>query len=260
MLSAGSRWNQQALKAAFHQGLNPEVLTELARHNDRIARDMLVDLAIHLDQLICNYQAYQGVASPIPMFDYPSTMLEIPKEYHKFVEVFSKTKAISLPRHRSYDYAIDLLPGTMLPFNCIYPLSLTEQQVMKNYLQVLIFTHPPLLPQQASLWRKKGKDFIRALTCGLNQIAVKYPYPLPLVPSALEQLQSARLLTKLDLCSAYNLMHIRKGDNWKMAFRSTSGHFKYCVMPFGLSCTPTVFQCLINYVVSDILGKFVMAY
>ncbi|KAK3524331.1 hypothetical protein QTP70_028054 [Hemibagrus guttatus] len=39
---------------------------------------------------------------------------------------------------------------------------------------------------------------------GLNAIMVHYPYPLPLVPAALEQLRGAKIFTKLDLCSAYN--------------------------------------------------------
>ncbi|KAK3522300.1 hypothetical protein QTP86_001906 [Hemibagrus guttatus] len=46
---------------------------------------------------------------------------------------------------------------------------------------------------------------------GLNAITVQYPYPLPLVPVALEQLRGARVFTKLDLRSAYNLDLLGKG-------------------------------------------------
>lgn len=60
---------------------------------------------------------------------------------------------------------------------------------------------------------------------GLNQITVKYWYPLPLILTALEKLCSAKVFTKLDLCSAYYLMRIREGDKWKMA------------LPYGLSGT-----------------------
>ncbi|KAK3517060.1 hypothetical protein QTP86_004225 [Hemibagrus guttatus] len=66
---------------------------------------------------------------------------------------------------------------------------------------------------------------------GLNTITVRYPYPLPLVPAALEQLSGARVFTKLDLRSAYNLVRIRKGDEWKTAFHTTHGHYEYCMMP-----------------------------
>ncbi|KAK3548135.1 hypothetical protein QTP70_004874 [Hemibagrus guttatus] len=95
---------------------------------------------------------------------------------------------------------------------------------------------------------------------GLNAITVWYPYPLPLVPSALEQLRGARVFTKLDLRSVYNLLRIRKEDEWKTAFHTTRGHYEYCVMPFGLTNTPAVFQALINEVFRDLLGKGVIAY
>ncbi|KAK3571632.1 hypothetical protein QTP86_015370 [Hemibagrus guttatus] len=95
---------------------------------------------------------------------------------------------------------------------------------------------------------------------GLNAITVRYPYPLPLVPAALEQLRGARFFTKLDLRSAYNLVCIRKGGEWKTAFHTTHGHYEYRVMPFGLTNAPAVFQALINGVFQDLLGKWVIAY
>lgn len=45
-----------------------------------------------------------------------------------------------------------------------------------------------------------------------------------------------------------------------MVFSTTSGHFEYCVMPYGLSAVPAVFQGLINDVLRDMLGKFVIVY
>ncbi|KAK3519157.1 hypothetical protein QTP70_020008 [Hemibagrus guttatus] len=95
---------------------------------------------------------------------------------------------------------------------------------------------------------------------GLNAITVRYPYPLPLVPAALEQLKGARFFTKLDLRSAYNLVRIREGDECKTTFHTTHGHYEYLVMPFGLTNAPAVFQSLINKVFQDILGKWVIAY
>lgn len=42
-----------------------------------------------------------------------------------------------------------------------------------------------------------------------------------LCPSALEQLWKAKIFTKVDLHSAYNLIRIRNGDEWKTAFSTT---------------------------------------
>lgn len=44
-----------------------------------------------------------------------------------------------------------------------------------------------------------------------------------------------------------------------MTFSTISGHFKYYVMTLGLSHALSVFQCLINDVLRDIL-RFVIGY
>ncbi|KAK3524777.1 hypothetical protein QTP86_004222 [Hemibagrus guttatus] len=95
---------------------------------------------------------------------------------------------------------------------------------------------------------------------GLNAITIRYPYSLPLVPAALEQLRGAKFFTKLDLRSAYNLVRIREGDEWKTRFHTTHGHYEYLVMYFGLTNALAVFQSLINGVFQGILGKWVIAY
>ncbi len=95
---------------------------------------------------------------------------------------------------------------------------------------------------------------------GLNEITVKFRYPLPLVPSALEQLRTAKFFTKLDLRSAYNLIRIRAGDERKTAFSTTTGHYEYRVKPFGLVNSPSIFQSFINDVFRDMLNKYVIVY
>lgn len=80
----------------------------------------------------------------------------------------------------------------------------------------------------------------------LNAVTIKYPYPLPLVPSVLEELHYAKISTILDLRSSYNLIRIKEGDEWKTAFLTTRGHYEYLVMPYGLANAPFVFQAFIN--------------
>ncbi|XP_071251442.1 melanoma-associated antigen C1-like [Salvelinus alpinus] len=62
---------------------------------------------------------------------------------------------------------------------------------------------------------------------GINQITVRYSYPLPLIASAIESMHAARFFTKLDIRGAYNLVRIREGDEWKTPFSTTSGHYQY---------------------------------
>lgn len=61
---------------------------------------------------------------------------------------------------------------------------------------------------------------------GLNDITVKNLSPLLLISFAFELLQDAVIFTKLDLRSAYYLVRIREGDEWKMAFNTPAGHYK----------------------------------
>lgn len=88
---------------------------------------------------------------------------------------------------------------------------------MEEYVQEALkkgYIVPSTSPASAGVFvEKKGGDLHPCFDYqGLNDITVKYPYPLPLVHAALEQQHSAKIFSKLDLRSAYNLMQIRKGD------------------------------------------------
>ena len=95
---------------------------------------------------------------------------------------------------------------------------------------------------------------------GLNKITICNRYPLPLISTAFDLLQGATIFSKLDLRNAYHLVRIRKGDEWKTAFNTPSGHYEYQVMPFGLTNAPAVFQALINDVLRDMINHFVFVY
>uniref|UniRef100_A0A674MVG2 DUF4939 domain-containing protein n=1 Tax=Takifugu rubripes TaxID=31033 RepID=A0A674MVG2_TAKRU len=59
---------------------------------------------------------------------------QVPRDYHDLGEVFCKQRALSLPPHRPYDCAIDLLPGATLPSSRLYNLSRAEREAMENYI------------------------------------------------------------------------------------------------------------------------------
>ncbi|KAK3517636.1 hypothetical protein QTP70_013770 [Hemibagrus guttatus] len=196
----------------------------------------------------------------------PGAHGRLPQPYADFYRVFSEERALRLPEHQDWYCAIDLLLNTSLPKGQIYPLSLPESKAMEDYIEgALAAGHirPSTSPAVAGFFFVEKKDGgLRPCIdyWGLNAITVRYPYPLLLVPVALEQLHGARVFTKLDLQSAYNLVRIREGDEWKTAFHTAHGHYDYCVMPFGLTNAPAVFQALINGVFRDLLGRGVIAY
>ncbi len=192
--------------------------------------------------------------------------INIPSCYNDLSEVFSKTKATRLPPHRPGDCAIELLPNAMPPKSKVYHLSRTENQAMEEYIEEAMnsgFIRASTSAAGAGFFFVEKKDGgLRPCIDyrGLNNVTVKFRYPLPLVPSALEQLREATIYTKLDLRSAYNLIRIKEGDEWKTAFLTTRGHYEYQVMPYGLANSPAVFQSFINDIFRDLLNQYVVAY
>ncbi|KAL0168445.1 hypothetical protein M9458_036667, partial [Cirrhinus mrigala] len=215
---------------------------------------------------LCHQHCLQPLARPDnpPQIHVPANT--IPAEYQDLLEAFSRTKATHLPAHRPGDCAIDLIPGAVPPRGRIFPLSHAESEAMNTYIQEELgkgFIRPSTSPPSAGFFFVKKKDGgLRPCIDyrGVNEVTIKYRYPLPLVPAALEQLRSAKIFTKLDLRSAYNLIRIRAGDEWKMAFSTTSGHYEYLVMPFGLANSPSYFQAFINEVFRDMLNRYVIVY
>ncbi|KAL0188171.1 hypothetical protein M9458_015270, partial [Cirrhinus mrigala] len=214
----------------------------------------------------CHAHCLHTQVKPAQALNKPGLTSSIPSEYQDLLEEFSRTKATHLPPHRPGDCAIDLIPGATPPKGWIFPLSQAESEAMHKYIQEELakgFIAPSTSPASAGFFFVKKKDGgLRPCIDyrGLNEVTIKYRYPLPLVPSALEQLRSAKLFTKLDLRSAYNLIRIRAGDEWKTAFSTTSGHYEYRVMPFGLANSPSCFQAFINEVFRDMLNRWVIVY
>lgn len=183
--------------------------------------------------------------------DFPD-LSKVPTCYHDLKEVFSKSRATSLPPHRQYDCAIDLVSGSTIPKGRLYSLSVPEKEAMRKYITSSLeagLIRPSSSPAGAGFFFVGKKDgSLRPCIdySPLNQITIKNRYPLPLMDSAFDLLQEAKVFTKLDLRNAYHLVRIREGDEWKTGFNTPTGHYEYLVMPFGLTNAPAVFQSLIN--------------
>ncbi|KAL0168612.1 hypothetical protein M9458_036834, partial [Cirrhinus mrigala] len=153
------------------------------------------------------------IQKPIPVC-VTSVEIKIPSIYSEFSDVFCPKRASQLPPHRPWDCAIDLVPDAPLPKGKIYPLSLPESKAMEEYIKEALsqgYIQPSTSPAASSFFFVSKKDG-GLRTCidyrAINRYTVKFRYPLPLVPAALEQLRTAQIFTKLDLRSAYNLIRI----------------------------------------------------
>lgn len=160
----------------------------------------------------------------------PGALQSVPEPYHQFLNVFSNWGADILPSHRVHMTA---------RFGHIFPLSEREQEALKEYVDENLkkgFIRPSTSPAGARIFFVIKKDHSLHPCVDyreLNKITVKNRQPLPLMPKLFQRLRSAIIFTKLDLRGAYNLIHIREGDEWKMAFHTRFGHFEYLVMPFS---------------------------
>jgi hypothetical protein len=94
----------------------------------------------------------------------------------------------------------------------------------------------------------------------LNAITVKNRYPTPLFDTLLNQVRDARFFNKLDLREAFHRLRIKSGDEWKTAFKTRYGLFKYKVMPFGLCNGPASFQGFIDHVLDGLIDNTLVAF
>ena len=95
---------------------------------------------------------------------------------------------------------------------------------------------------------------------GLNEGTIKNQYPLPLIRETLMRLSKACYYTTLDVYSAYNLLRVAEGDEWKTAFRTRYRLYESLVMPFGLTKALADFQRFINNVLHPFLDDFCTTY
>ena len=61
--------------------------------------------------------------------------IQLPKQYHHYVDVFDKVKASTLPQHQLYDCPIDLQARKEPLWGPIYNLSQSELEVLRAYIE-----------------------------------------------------------------------------------------------------------------------------
>src|ERR1700678_4264630 len=191
----------------------------------------------------------------------------VPEEYHEYLDVFDEEKANRFPEERSWDHKIEIKEGFEPKLFKSYNLTPEEQIEQDKFIKENLekgYIRPSQSPMASPFFFVKKKDG-KLRPCQdyryLNDFTIKNAYPLPLISEIMDKLKGAKYFTKLDVRWRYNNIRIKKGDEWKAAFKTNRGLFEPMVMFFGMCNSPPTFQAMMDAIFVDMIeGCIVIIY
>ena len=171
-----------------------------------------------------------------------------------------------LPPDREIDFHIELAPRTEPISRAPYRMAPAELKELKVQMEEMVnkgFFRPSTSPWGAPVLFVKKKDESMRLCIDyreLNKVTIRNQYPLPRIDDLFDQLQGAKVFSKIDLRSGYHQLRVHDEDVPKTTFRTRYGNFELLVMPFGLTNAPAAFMDLMNRIFRPYLDQFVIVF
>ena len=128
---------------------------------------------------------------------------------NEFFDVFPEDLP-GLPSDREIEFEIELAPGTEPISIASYRMAPAELKELKVQMEELLskgFVKTSTLPWGAPVLFVKKKDRSLRLCINyrqLNKVTIRNQYPLPRIDDLFDQLQGAKVFSKIDLRSVYH--------------------------------------------------------
>ena len=137
-----------------------------------------------------------------------------------------------------------------VPFAVRKEIARQLQEMQRN--DVIQPSHSPWA-SPIVLVRKKDNTLRFCVDCrALNEVTKPDKFPIPRINDLLDQLGEAHYFSTLYLAAGYWQIKVDEASQEKTAFITHQGLFEFCIMPFGLTNAPSVFQRVMQQVLSGL--------
>ena len=130
--------------------------------------------------------------------------------------MFRKVESERMPTRKVWDHAIDLKKMFKSQKGRIYPLFKHKREEVQKFVDDQLrkrYIRPSKFPQTSLVFFVEKKDGRKRIVMdyhSLNEQTIKNNYPLPLITDLIDNMESKKVFTKMDLQCGFNNMRMDK--------------------------------------------------